>query len=87
MPAEIIDFHQIRLARKAVESENTLAATWQETWNTFFDIWGSACLETLEMVHQTQLAYVAILEQIVFMERQKEAEESARLIREVVGEV
>jgi hypothetical protein len=87
MSAQIIDFHQTRLVRKAVESENALAATWSELWGEFFDIWGSACLETLDMARQTALAYVAIMEQILTMERQAEAEHSARLIREVVGEV
>ena len=86
MPAEIIDFHQIRLARKAVESENTLAASWQQTWDKFFDMWSSVCLEALDMSRQTQLAYVAIMEQILLMERKAEAEHSGRLIREVVGE-
>ena len=52
----------------------------------FFDMWGSVCLETLDMARQTQLAYAAILEQILTMERQTEAEETGRLIRDVVFE-
>ena len=86
MPADIIDFAETRLARNAVESENAMAATWQQTWDMFFDMWGSACLGTLEMACQTQLAYMAILEHILLMERQAEAEHSGRLIREVTGE-
>ena len=86
MPAEIIDFHHIRLAHKAIESENALAASWSELWGEWFDVWGSVCLETLDMARQTALAYAAIMEQILFMERKAEAEETGRLIRDVVFE-
>jgi hypothetical protein len=73
-------------AHHEITIENVRAATWQEIWSEWIDLWGDACLETLHAARQTQLVYEAILEQIVSMERQAEAEETGRLIREVVFE-
>jgi hypothetical protein len=72
--------------QQAIAAENALAATWSELWGEFFDLWGDVCLETIDMARQTQLVYEAIMGQILLIERQAEAEESARLIREVCGD-
>jgi hypothetical protein len=81
MPAQILDFPPAE--QQAIAAENALAATWREIIGDWFEFSGEVYLGMLD---QTQLAYQAIMEQILLFERRNEAEEYGRLIREVVFE-